>query len=70
MENIQKPIVAWASLRAIHLYNLQRYRDSYAVSQEFLEWTPSYFGYSDAPKALIFKDSNSNKENRTNKLSH
>ena len=66
MKKIKNPYVAWASLRAIQLYNLERYEDSYAVSQEFIEWTSSYVVYSDVPKVSILKVPNFNKENRTN----
>ena len=66
MENSKKLLVAWASLRAIHLYNLKRFEDSYAVSQEFIEWTSSFVVYSDAPKVSILKVPNFDKENRTN----
>ena len=64
-DNQYKAIVAWASLRSINLYNLHKYEDSYAVSQEFLEWTSSYFIHSDEIKASILKIPNFNKENRT-----
>ena len=66
MESNQKLLVAWSSLRAIQLYNLHRYEDSYAVSQEFLEWTTSYTIYLDRLKAPILSVPNFNKENRTN----
>ena len=65
MNNHQKTIIAWACLRVSHLYNLHRYEDSYAVSQEFFEWTPSYFDYPDEPEASLLKVPNFNKENRT-----
>ena len=61
----QKAIVAWASLRSIYLYNLHKYEDSYAVSQEFLGWTSSHFIHSDEIKASILTVPNFNKENRT-----
>ena len=64
-DNQYKAIVAWASLRSIYLYNLHKYEDSYAVSQEFLEWTSSNFIHSDEIKASILKIPNFNKENRT-----
>ena len=66
MSNLQKPIVAWASLRAIYLYNLNRYEDSYAVSQEFTEWTTSKVVHLEETKYSILKVPNFNKENRTN----
>ena len=61
----KKNIIAWASMRAARLYNLHKYEDSYAVSQEFLEWTSSHFIHSDEIKASILKIPNFNKENRT-----
>tara|TARA_Y100001968_G_C19290900_1_gene684156 strand:+ start:557 stop:757 length:201 start_codon:yes stop_codon:yes gene_type:complete len=66
METCKKYIVAWASFRAMQLYNSDRYKDSFAVSQEFLDWTSSYMVYLDNPKASILKVPNFNKENRTN----
>ena len=66
MNNSQKKtIIAWASLRATQLYSLHKYEDSYAVSQEFLEWTTPHFVYSNEPKNSILKVPNFNKENRT-----
>ena len=62
----QKFIIAWASQRVNCLDSLKRYEDSYAVSQEFFEWTTSYMIYSHRPKASILKVPNFNKENRTN----
>ena len=66
MKYNQKFIIGWASLRAIYLYNSHRYEDSYAVSQEFLEWTTPNIFFSDGPKASTLKVPNFNKENRTN----
>ena len=66
MKNNQKLLVAWSSLRAIQLYNFHRYEDSYAVSQEFIEWTTSYIINPDKLEASILKVPNFNKENRTN----
>ena len=65
MKNGLDPIVAWASFRAIHLYNLHRYEDSYAISQEFLEWTTPHYIYSDELITTVLKVPNLNKENRT-----
>ena len=65
MDQRQKTIVAWASLRAIYLYNSHRYEDSYAVSQEFLEWTSTYHVYPSGSKSLIINVPNFNKGNRT-----
>ena len=66
MKDNQKFIIAWASLRAIHLYNSHRYKDSYAVSQEFIEWTTSHALFLGGPRASTLKVPNFNKENRTN----
>tara|TARA_B100000214_G_scaffold345710_1_gene295792 strand:- start:180 stop:380 length:201 start_codon:yes stop_codon:yes gene_type:complete len=65
MDKHKEPIIAWASLRAIHLYNSNRYEDSYAVSQEFLEWTSSYIVHSGGPTISILRVPKFNKENRT-----
>ncbi len=66
MKENQKFIIIWASLRATHLYNSHRYEDSYAVSQEFLEWTTSHMVCSDDHRASTLTVPNFNKENRTN----
>jgi hypothetical protein len=38
-------IIAWAAQRVTYLDKLQRYEDSYAVSQELCEWTTSLNAY-------------------------
>ena len=41
MDTSQRLIIAWATQRVTYLDKLHRYEDSYAVSQEFCEWTSS-----------------------------
>ena len=41
------------------------YEDSYAVSQEFCEWTTSFNVYPEGLKATTLKVPTFNKENRT-----
>ena len=69
MENLPRRRIdiatCWASNRITVMDNLERYEDSYAVSQEFIEWTSSYVVYSDLPTVSILKVPNFNKENRT-----
>ena len=67
MINIHKSIIAWASHRVTHLDTLQRYEDSYAVSQEFCEWTTSFNSYPERIKATTLKFPFFYKENRTSK---
>ena len=68
MDNSQLLIIAWATHRVIHLDRLQRYEDSYAVSQEFCEWTTSFNVYPEGLKAATLKVPTFNKENRTGSL--
>tara|TARA_Y100001968_G_scaffold183744_1_gene168315 strand:- start:226 stop:426 length:201 start_codon:yes stop_codon:yes gene_type:complete len=65
MKKYQKYIIAWASHRVNQLDNLQRYEDSYAVSQEFCEWTTSCNVYPEGLQAATLKVPTFNKENRT-----
>ena len=58
-------IIAWAAQRVTYLDKLQRYEDSYAVSQEFCEWTTSLNVYPEGLKAATLKVPTFNKENRT-----
>ena len=66
MEISQKLIISWASKRVIELDRLHRYEDSYAVSQEFCEWTTSFNVYPERLKAATLKVPPFNMENRTN----
>ena len=48
-------IIAWAAQRVTYLDKLQRYEDSYAVSQEFCEWTTSFNVYPEGLKAATLQ---------------
>ena len=65
MDISQRLIIAWASQRVNYLDSLQNYEDSYAVSQEFCEWTTSFNVYPDRIKAATLKVPPFNQENRT-----
>ena len=65
MDTSQRLIIAWAALRVTYLYKLHRYEDSYAVSQEFCEWTTSFNEYPEGLQAATLKVPTFNKENRT-----
>ena len=65
MDNNQRLIIAWAALRVTYLDKLQRYEDSYAVSQEFSGWKTSFNVYPEGLKATTLKVQIFNKENRT-----
>ena len=67
MNSNYKLIIAWASHRVTHLDTLQRYEDSYAVSQEFCEWTTSFNSYPEIIKVTTLKVPVFYKENRTSK---
>ena len=58
-------IIAWAAQRVTYLDKLQRYEDSYAVSQEFCEWTTSFNVYPKGLKAATLQVPTFNQENRT-----
>ena len=53
-------IIAWAAQRVTYLDKLQRYEDSYAVSQEFCEWTTSFNVYPEGLKAATLQVPNFN----------
>ena len=65
MNIIQGRIIEWAAQRVTYLDSLQRYEDSYAVSQEFCEWTTSFNVYPEGLKAATLKVPTFKKENRT-----
>ena len=65
MDICQRLIIAWAAQRVTYLDKLQRYEDSYAVSQEFCEWTTSLNVDPEGLKAATLKVPTFNKENRT-----
>ena len=55
MDISQQLIIAWAIQRVTHLDSLQSYEDSYAVSQEFCEWTTSFSVDPEGLKAATLK---------------
>ena len=57
--------IAWACNRVIYLDTMNRYEDSYAVSQEFCEWTTSIDSYPELLKSSTLIVPKINKENRT-----
>ena len=65
MKITQRRIIKWATQRVTYLDSLQRYEDSYAVSQEFCEWTTSLNVYPEGLKAATLKVPTFKKENRT-----
>ena len=65
MNTIQRFIIVWAAQRVTCLDSLHRYEDSYAVSQEFCEWTTSFNVYPEGLKAATLKVPTFKKENRT-----
>ena len=65
MNFTQRHIIKWATQRVTHLDSLQSYEDSYAVSQEFCEWTTSFNVYPEGLKASTLKVPTFKKENRT-----
>ena len=65
MDNNQLLIITWATQRVTYLDRLQRYEDSYAVSQEFCEWTTSLNVYPEGLKAATLKVPTFIQENRT-----
>ena len=65
MNIIQRLIIKWATKRVTYLDSFQRYEDSFAVSQEFCEWTTSFNVYPEFLKAATLKVPTFKKENRT-----
>lgn len=65
MDITQRRIIKWVTKRVTKLDSLQRYEDSYAVSQEFCEWTTSFNVYPEGLKAATLKVPTFKKENRT-----
>ena len=55
MEKHKSLIITWACLRVIYLDKLKRYEDSYAVSQEFYDWTASLNVYPQIDKGNVLK---------------
>ena len=65
MEIRQRITIAWAAQRVSYLDSLKRYEDSYAVSQEFCEWTTCSNVYPEGLKSATLSVADFNKENRT-----
>ena len=61
----QRIAIAWATQRVSYLDSLKRYEDSYAVSQEFCEWTTCLNVYPEGLKSATLNVPDFNKENRT-----
>ena len=61
----QRFTIAWACNRVIYLDTMDRYEDSYAVSQEFCEWRTSIDSYPELLKSSTLIVPKINKENRT-----
>ena len=61
----QRITIAWAAQRVSYLDSLKRYEDSYAVSQEFCEWTTCFNVSPEGLKAATLNVPDFNKENRT-----
>ncbi len=55
MDKSQRLIIAWAIHRVTYLDNLHSYEDSYALSQEFCEWTTSVNVYPEGFKAATLQ---------------
>ena len=65
MKISQQIAIVWAAKRVNYLDSLKRYEDSYAVSQEFCEWSTCLNVYPEGLKATTIKVPDFNKENRT-----
>ena len=61
----QRITIAFAAQRVSYLDSLKRYEDSYAVRQEFCEWTTFLNVYPEGLKASTLNVPDFNKENRT-----
>ena len=61
----QRITIAWAAQRVTYLDSLKRYEDSYAVSQEFCEWTTCLNVYPEGLKSSTLNVPDFNKVNRT-----
>ena len=61
----QRITISWAAQRVVYLDSLKGYEDSYAVSQEFCEWTTCLNVYPEGLKSATLNVPDFNKENRT-----
>lgn len=66
MDLTQRFTIAWAAQRVTHLDSVMRYEDSYALSQEFCEWTTCLSVYPNGIQDTTLIVPDFNKENRTN----
>ena len=65
MNLIQRITIAWAAERLTYLDSLKRYEDSYAVSQEFCEWTTCLNVYPEGVESSTLNVPDFNNGNRT-----
>ena len=61
----QRITIAWAAERVTYLDSLKMYEDSYAVSQEFCEWTTFLSVYPEGLESATLNVPDFNRENRT-----
>ena len=61
----QRITIAWAFQRVTYLDSLKMYEDSYAVSQEFCEWTTCLNVYPEGVESSTLNVPDFNKGNRT-----
>ena len=61
----QRITIVWAAQMVSYLDSLKRYEDSYAVSQEFCEWTTCLNVYPEGLEAATLNVPDFDKENRT-----
>ena len=60
----QRITIAWAAQRVSYLDSLKRYQVSYAVSQEYCEWTTYLNVYPEGLKSATLNVPDFNMENR------
>ena len=65
MNKNQRYVIAWAAYRVAYLDRHKRYEDSYAVSQEFCEWTTCLNVYPEGLVTSTLQFPVFDKENRT-----
>ena len=65
MNSRQRITIAWAAQRVAYLDSLKMYEDSYAVSQEFCEWTTCLNVYPEGLEVTTLYVPDFIKENRT-----
>ena len=65
MNLYQRSIIAWAANRINYLDSIEEFENSYAVSQEFCEWTTLLNVFPEAIKKSTLYVPDFNKGNRT-----